>query len=65
MYTVSAINDQGASTSVGIDFDHPNGGRKFSSISAAAKAARSEMGSGWKITITDEDGQPVKEFTIR
>jgi len=64
-YTVSASNNQGASTSVGIDMDHPNGGRIFTSISAATSAARREMGSGWKIYIVDNFGTEVKSFTIR
>lgn len=65
MYTISAINSQGASTSAGIDFDHPNGGKKYSSINDAVKDARRELGSGWKVSITDENGETVKEFTIR
>lgn len=64
-YTVSASNDQGASTNVGIDMDHINGGREYTSISAAAAAARREMGSGWTIHITNNGGDEVKTFTIR
>lgn len=57
-YTAFAINSQGASTDVAR-------GEWFTSISAAAAAARSEMGSGWKIKIVDEWDKVVKEFTIR
>lgn len=64
-YTISAINNQGAVTSAGIDSDHPNGGKEFTSISAAVKAARNELGKGWHVSINDENGITVKEFTIR
>jgi hypothetical protein len=64
-YTISATNDQGASTSAGIDMDHPNGGAEYQSVSAASKAAHRELGSGWHVSITRNDGTTVKEFTIR
>lgn len=64
-YTITATNNQGATTLAGIDFDHPNGGKKFTSISAAIKAARKELGKGWFVTIQNQDGITVKEFTIR
>ena len=64
-YTITATNNQGAVTSAGIDFDHPNGGKKFTSISAAIKAARRELGKGWRVIIKNQDGITVKEFTTR
>ncbi len=57
-YTVWASNEQGASTDVA-------NGETFTSINAAASAARAEMGSGWKIHIVDNYGEEVKSFTIR
>ncbi len=64
-YTIVAMNDQGASTSAGIDYDHPNGGREFASVSAATNTAHRELGSGWHVSIIRDDGTTVKEFTIR
>jgi hypothetical protein len=64
-YTISAINNDGATTSAGIDFDHPNGGKEFTSVSAAVRAARNELGKGWRVSINDKDGVTVKEFTIK
>jgi hypothetical protein len=57
-YTVWAINTAGASIDVA-------GGEEFTSINAAAAAARAEMGSGWKIRVEDNHGAVVKSFTIR
>lgn len=65
MYRITATNKQGASTSAGIDFDHPSGGAEYDSINAATTAARSELGSGWHVEIVDDNGKTVKEFTIR
>jgi hypothetical protein len=65
MYTAYAINDQGASVSVGIDMDHINGGRKFTSKNSAKSAARRELGSGWEVHIIDENGREVDSFKIR
>lgn len=63
-YTVWASNNQGASTNVGIDMDHPNGGRKFTSLNDAITTARREMASGWRIHILRDDVE-IKTFTIR
>ena len=58
LYTAWAQNSSGASTDV------PNGsGNEFTSIRAAADAARRQFGSGWTIHIVkgctlDADGKP-------
>ena len=57
-YKAWAINDQGASTDVAR-------GETFTSIKAAAVAARAEMGRGWEIHIEDSDGNEVKKFRTR
>ncbi len=58
-YKIWAINNQGASVDVAK-------GDIFTSIRKAEEAARAEMGSGWKINITESDnGYIVKTFTIR
>jgi hypothetical protein len=65
-YIITASNDQGAYTVAGIDYGHPYGGRQYTSISAAVKAARHELGSGWHVQIINtNDGSVVKAFTIR
>lgn len=58
IYTVWASNKEGTSSDVA-------SGDTFTSINAAAAAARSEMGSGWTIHIIDEYNAEVKTFTIR
>jgi len=64
-YTIIAKNSSGASMRAGVDMDHINGGKRYTSINNAAAAARRELGSGWKVEIIDNDGRIVKEFTIR
>ena len=64
-YTVYGRNDQGAATNVGIDMDHPNGGKPFTSIRGAETAARNELAAGWRVHIIDDHGEEVKTFTIR
>lgn len=54
-----ARNDQGASYVVGNDAQYP-------SVRAAKRAARAEMGSGWRIEIIDVyTGKTIERFRIR
>jgi hypothetical protein len=54
-----AMNDQGASYVVGNDMQYP-------SVRAAKRAARAEMGSGWRIKIIDVyTGAIIETFRIR
>ena len=56
-YTAWVSNDQGASTDVA-------DGVTFASKRAAADAARSEFGKGWRVHIIDNFNQEVETFRI-
>ena len=63
-YTAYAMNDQGAAVNVGIDMDNAGGGKRFTSIKAAAATARRELGKGWTVYIITDGGQEVETFTV-
>lgn len=64
MYQAFAINDQGASIDVEWFDDNFNRHTDFSTSRAARRAALGQLGDGWRVTITKEDGEPIDQFDI-
>ena len=64
-YTAFVTNECGAGEQVVWYDDNCNTRRRFTSIRRAADCARAKYGSGWEVSIQDQNGDSVYVFTIR